>query len=476
MKQTTLRTNNIEITKNISLPIGSIKAVEKYFEKLDFSSIFSKFKTKGRSLFSLIEGLVSYKLTENFSISKASDWINKPEILSVLSLDEFEERTLFRVLETIGINREEIILDIQKLIFKTYKFKHTDVVLDWTSLILWGIKSSLGKYGYSRDHRPDKKQITIGLAALASPINIPVGMTIKKGNEPDVNHFTDTYNQVKKFLEKGSLVTFDKGPNSKENLELVSGDKLKYLTLKKLNKSDDKRIKAFDKSKATLIDSENLVYGIKYETPKKFDYFFFSETLKTNQIEAKKRNANKKYEEAKEIQNCIDTKKDLPKKYKINNELINVTYSYQTKLKELGEEGAKKFIENASINGREGFFCIISSKNLTLEEALATYRKKDIIEKIINSMKNEIEIKPLRVWSDNSIYGALIIGFIAQLIVSLIRYDNEELKQTSTKFIRNSLMNLTVTIEYLETGSKRQIFSNFDPINELILIKNQGIT
>ena len=198
--------------------------------------------------------------------------------------------------------------------------------------------------------------------------------------------------------------------------------------------------------------------------------------MKTNKIEAKKRYAAKKYEEAKEIQDCIDKKKDLPKRYKINNDLVKVTYSYQTKIKELNKEDAIKYLENTLIDGREGFFCIISTKNLTLQEALATYRKKDIIEKMINSLKNEIDIKPLRVWSDNSIYGALIIGFIAQLIISLIRYDHKDLAQTSTKFIRNSLMNLTVTIEYLENESKRSIFSNFDPINELILIENQGIT
>jgi transposase len=46
-----------------------------------------------------------------------------------------------------------------------------------------------------------------------------------------------------------------------------------------------------------------------------------------------------------------------------------------------------------------------------LKEALEIYRKKDSLEKIFNSLKNEIEIKPLRIWSDDSIYGAIIIGF-----------------------------------------------------------------
>lgn len=166
----------------------------------------------------------------------------------------------------------------------------------------------------------------------------------------------------------------------------------------------------------------------------------------------------------------------MPKKYRINNELVDITITYQTKLKKLSEEEAKKLIKAAQITGREGFFCLKSSENLTLGEALATYRKKDSIEKIFHSLKNEIEIKPVRVWSDNSIYGALIIGFIAQVFISLIRYDHSELKHTSTKFIKKSLMNLTVTVEIRKNLPKRKIYSNFDPINELILLQKQAIT
>ena len=162
-------------------------------------------------------------------------------------------------------------------------------------------------------------------------------------------------------------------------------------------------------------------------------------------------------------------------KFRINNVLIDIAYSYQTKLGELSDEEALKLVEDAIITGREGFFCIKSSENLTLKQALQTYRKKDSIEKIFNSLKNEIEIQPLRVWSDNSIYGALVIGFIAQLFVSLIRYDFKKLKNVSTKFIKNSLMNLTVTVKVRKNEPKRYIFANFDPINKLILVQNQGI-
>jgi len=42
--------------------------------------------------------------------------------------------------------------------------------MDWTSIVLYGTKSKLGKYGYSRDHRPNKLQITVGISELADPM------------------------------------------------------------------------------------------------------------------------------------------------------------------------------------------------------------------------------------------------------------------------------------------------------------------
>ncbi|MCK5039983.1 MAG: transposase, partial [Candidatus Aenigmarchaeota archaeon] len=316
----------------------------------------------------------------------------------------------------------------------------------------------------------------MGITELADPIHVPIGLTVKEGNVNDMAHFEDTYNQIKGRIKKGSLVTFDKGANSKDNLELILADKMKYLTAKKLNKSDDKRIKEFDKTKAELIDAKRMVYGLKFTKPNSIDYFYFSEGLQKEQLEAKKRKAQRMFEEAKQIQDAINKNRELPKKFRINNKLVDVTYSYQTKLGKISEKEAINLVEKATITGREGFFCLKSSENLTLLEALQTYRKKDSIEKIFHSLKNEIEIKPLRVWSENSINGALIIGFIAQLFISLMRYDFDELKHTSTKFIKKSLMNLTVTVEFVEKCSKRFIYANFDPINELILVQNQAIT
>lgn len=474
MKQTQLQTRFIEPNMNISFPVGTALAVQKYSDKLYFREIFSRFKKRGTDITKLIEALLTYKLTENQSISRASDWMNRPAVLNVFSLSAFEERTLFRVLESIGANYEEVIHLVQDQLFRSYNFPHTNVNMDWTSFVLWGKKAELGEYGYSRGHRPDKKQITVGISEISSPVKVPIGLTIRAGNINDQTHFRQTFLQVSERLREGSRVVFDKGGQNKDNLDLVLSHKMKFLSAKKLNTSDDKRIKEYVKSKEKLI--EDGIYGEIIEYPSRYDYFFFSEQLHEDQIEAKLRKAEQKLIEAQEIHSALSRGKPLPKRFMLNNPLVDIKYTFQTKLSNLTEKQARKFVQEASINGREGFFCLVSSEKLTLQDALKIYRMKDSIEKIFQSLKNDIDIKPLRVWTTKSLCGAILIGFLAQLVISLMRYDYKELSNVAPKFIKISLMNLTVTVVYEKSRWKNEIYSNFDHLNTLILTSKSAQT
>lgn len=476
MTKTKPRANKINHNKNISFPVGTAIAVKKYSKKLNFEDIFSKFKRRGIPLKCLVDALISYKLSENLSLTRGSDWINRPEVLDEFNLKCFEQKTLYRAIEIIGENYQEVILDLQDILFSLYDFEHTDINMDWSSLIIWGDKANIAKYGYSRDHRPDKKQITFGITELRNPINIPIGLTIAKGNVNDQTHFQTTFEQVKDKLRISSRVIFDKGANGKNNLNSIIAAMMQFITAKKLNTSDDKLIKKFWKMKPKLVDSKKGIYGIKIQFPKRTNYFFFSEKLEKENISSALRKAERQLKEAKDIEQASKNGKALPKRFRVNNILVKATIEYQTKLKTLSEDQAYELVKKVSISGREGFFCLTSSENLTLEEALFLYKEKDSVEKIMNSLKNEVNIKPLRVWSDNSIYGALLIGYLAHLIISLIRYDEPKLKNFSTKFIKISLSNLTVTIEKLKKHRKRRIFSNFEQINLLICCQNRAIT
>ena len=279
MKTIKPRTIKVISNNNISFPIGTSIIVKKCSQRLSFDNIFSKFKQRGIPLKNLVEALISYKLTENLSLTKGSDWINRSEVLEEFDLKPFEQKTLYRAIETIGENYQEIILDLQDILFKEYDFEHTDSNLDWSSIILWGTKANISRYGYSRDYRPDKKQITFGIAELRNPINIPIGLTIGKGNLQDQKHFQNTFNQIKGKLQVDSKIIFDKGANSKYNLNSIIVNRMQFLTAKKLNKSDDKLIKKFWTLNPELINSEKEIYGIKQEFPTRTNYLYFSEKL-----------------------------------------------------------------------------------------------------------------------------------------------------------------------------------------------------
>ncbi len=390
-------------------------------------------------------------------------------MLEQYELKSFNEKTLYRTVEPLGQNRERIIQKLQDRVLELLGHPPTDVLLDWTSIPMWGHMSDLAEYGYSRDHQPDERQLTLGAAMLAPPYDVPIGLTVEAGNINDQVHMRSTYGQVRRLLDPGSLVVFDRGANDKENLERIELDGNDYLTAKKLNKSDDQYFEKFSKKDWECIDADAGIYAFKKTFPTRTNYYFFSEKLKKEQMRSRLRQAERLLAEARLIQDSLDKGKKLPKRFRINNPLVDVKYDYQTRLTDLPEAEALRLLLGEVVDGREGCFCLTSNRDMPASEALRIYRAKDAIEKLFHSLKSEIEIKPVRVWSEDAVHGVLLIGFIAQVMISLTRHFIKPVKRMSTKFIIASLQKLTLTLVSAGNGLKKKFYSNFNPINKAIL-------
>jgi hypothetical protein len=64
---------------NKSLPIGTIAAVREHLAKLGFDRFFNVLKERGPQLFPLVCALISYRLTENFSVEGRERWLSSKE-------------------------------------------------------------------------------------------------------------------------------------------------------------------------------------------------------------------------------------------------------------------------------------------------------------------------------------------------------------------------------------------------------------
>jgi transposase len=443
--------------------------VDDLYERLGLSEVIGPLKTKGIPLDALVRGLLAYKLSDNFSVLQASEWLNQPEMLEQYELRSFDEKTLYRAVELLGHNRERIIPKLQDAVLELLGHPPTDILLDWTSIVIYGEMSDLARYGYSRDHQPGERQLTLGAAMLAPPYDVPIGLTVEAGNVNDQVHMRSTYGQVRRLLNPSSLVVFDRGANDKENLERIELDGNDYLTAKKLNKSDDQYFEKFSKISWEGIDADAGIYALKKTFPSRVNYYFFSEKLKKDHLRSCLRQAERLLAEAKAIQDSLDRGRRLPKRFCINNPLVDVKYDYQTRLTDLPEAEALRLLLREVITGREGCFCLTSNRDMPASEALRIYRAKDAIEKLFHSLKSEIEVKPVRVWSEDAVHGVLLIGFIAQVMVSLTRHFVKPAKRMSTKFIIAALQKLTVTVVSAGEGLKKRFYSNFNSINKAIL-------
>ncbi len=265
--------------------------VDDWYERLGLNDIIGQLKTKGIDADALVRGMLVDQLGDNFSILQASEWINRPEILEHYEIDPFNPKTLYRTVEMVGRNRERIIYSLQDAVLKLLGGPKTDVLLDWTSIVYYGDMAKLAKFGYSRDHQPGERQLTLGAAQLAPPYNIPIGLTVEASNINDQTHMWRTYGQVRPFLKERSLVVFDRGANDKDNLDRICLDRNDHLTAKKLNTSDDRIFDSFSKGSWELIDAEDGIYALKRTFPSRVNYYFFSEKLKKDHLRSRRRKA-----------------------------------------------------------------------------------------------------------------------------------------------------------------------------------------
>lgn len=289
------------------------------------------------------------------------------------------------------------------------------------------------------------------------------------GNTHDGKHMKATYGQVKNDLTDGSTMIFDAGANQKDILDGIIGDEKHFLTRKRLNKSDDKLFGDFSEDTWECIYAEKGECCPKKAFPSRVNCHFFSRELRGLELKGAEKKVKKKLKEAKDLQNDLEKGKKLKKRHRIDSVLIKATISLQTKLTEISEEEAISILGGKSTAGRGGFFCLVSDRDLDPREARSAYRAKDIAEKLFSSMKSDIGIRPIRTWTENGMYGVLLIGFLAQAMAAVTRFLVKPASALATEFITDPVQKLTLTVIRNGDGGRRHVYSNFSPLNTAVL-------
>lgn len=134
---------------------------------------------------------------------------------------------------------------IEESLFKKNRdlFSSLDLVFfDTTSIYFEGSGGdTLGQYGLSKDHRPDLKQMVVGV--VLDNNGRPISCEMWEGNTADINTLIPVVDRLKKrFSIQSFCVVADRGMISKETIVSLEERKLSYIIGVRMRKVKDVRM------------------------------------------------------------------------------------------------------------------------------------------------------------------------------------------------------------------------------------------
>lgn len=169
-------------------------------------------------------------------------WIRRSALEDILRepWTQLAEDSLYRNLDRLYPNRATVESALVEKERSLFNLDQTVFLYDLTSTYFEGqaLSNPKARRGYSRDRRPDCKQVVVGL--VVNRDGFPIAHEIFEGNTQD----RETLGQILDLLEKrvgfkeGQTVVVDRGMAYEENLEEIRSRKLCYLVASRQSERD----------------------------------------------------------------------------------------------------------------------------------------------------------------------------------------------------------------------------------------------
>jgi len=151
------------------------------------------------------------------------------DLMGISDEDIYDNR-LYRALDKLLGHKDDIQKHLKERLGELFNISYDILLYDVTSTYFEGQVSGnpQAKQGYSRDSRPDCKQVCIGLVVTKE--GIPLGYELFEGNRHD-SKTVETIIQKMEFLygKSDRVWIMDRGMASAENLELLEEEGRRYI-------------------------------------------------------------------------------------------------------------------------------------------------------------------------------------------------------------------------------------------------------
>lgn len=225
-----------ELEAVCALHYGEVITIQAIWDSLNLNLILKNSLIKKRKM--------SFDYTLSVFIMLANRLISPK---SKLAITRWQERIytqekakpkyqhFLRALDYLACSKEEIEKNLFSRLTDLFSLQLNLIFYDLTSTYFEGQSCPLAEFGYSRDHRPDARQVVLGL--LVTDEGLPIAHQIYQGNISDKSTLKETIDTLKKrFSIKRCIFVGDRGLVSEENLNyLIQEDYPFIVALRKRN-------------------------------------------------------------------------------------------------------------------------------------------------------------------------------------------------------------------------------------------------
>jgi len=412
------------------------------------------------------EAMAVNRCLEPKSKINIKDWIDKTVLprLQQYQYHDDSDYGIYRALDKIAERESEL----QEHLYQKYQqlgiITQNTIFYDITSSYFEGTKCILASYGYSRDHRPDRQQIVIAL--VVTPDGYPLYWQVMPGNTQDVTTVEDLLTVLKKrFSIKHCLLVFDRGMVSGDNLKAIAQKKFTYVSaldkdeipglgfvepefqgLLKENWQENLLSQGFKAYDQNLFYREHFHQNIRYVLA--FNRYLYLEQQKNRKERLKKAKEyiatlNKELGKAQKSRNQKTTEHKLEKKLRKWNmhkifswELEPLDISVPTpkgKEKKVHSFGVLYTVDEEKLKEQErldGILCFLTNEppeNLSSEQVIGYYRRKNKVEDAFREIKCYLHLRPFHLTREKRVRAHVTICVLGYLLLNALE---EKLNQS----------------------------------------------
>jgi len=209
---------------------GEALAASHLWEQLNLPAYLSQFAPSGKRIFNFplaVLVMVLNRLIAPKSKLSVTHWQRK---LYLPGLDEanLNYQHFLRALDALIPLKQPLEEHLFGRLTDLFSIKLNLVFYDLTSSYFEGVHCPIATWGYSRDHRPDARQIVLGL--LVTDAGFPIAHEVYEGNTADKTTLSTAITTLtQRFQIKRLIFVGDRGLVSEDNLTALSSAGYSYI-------------------------------------------------------------------------------------------------------------------------------------------------------------------------------------------------------------------------------------------------------